>query len=73
LTSISDHWRMSKAESGPVQRPTTNRGRWTSFVAAEDGRGWTTLALDRATRAWSLAQRDSQLDAATSASGSRYA
>lgn len=99
---------MSTAESGSVQRPTTNRGRWTSFVAAvvasgrisralceegnarhrvrvehnnhtllvhisdEDGRGWTTLALDRATRAWSVAQRDTQIDAATSAYASLY-
>jgi hypothetical protein len=91
-----------------VQRPQTNRGRWTSFVATpaltghksrllceednpahrvraehddhtllvhvsdEHGGGWTTLALDRATGAWSIAQRDTQLDAATAAHSALY-
>lgn len=41
-------------------------------VSDEDGGGWTTLALDRTTRAWSVAQRDTQLDAATQASKALY-
>lgn len=36
-------------------------------VSDEDGCGWTTLAIDRGTRAWSVAQRDAQLDAASAA------
>ncbi len=36
-------------------------------VSDEDDGGWTTLAIDRATRAWSVAQRQTQLDAASSA------
>jgi hypothetical protein len=99
---------MADGRSGPVQRPSGGRGRWTSFVAAtaggggksrglreegndrhrvrvehdkhtllvhvsdEDGGGWTTIAIDRATRAWSVAQRDRQLDAASSAYNALY-
>lgn len=36
-------------------------------ISGEDGSGWTTLALDRATREWSIAQRKTQLEAATAA------
>ena len=36
-------------------------------VSDEDGGGWTTIALDRATRGWSVAQRENQLDAASNA------
>jgi hypothetical protein len=99
---------MTDGSSGPVERPGTPRGRWSSFVAFaarlgatpralceqgnprhrvrvehdrhtvlvhvsdEDGAGWTTLAIDRATRAWSIAQRDGQLDAATVACTALY-
>jgi len=98
---------MTDGCGGSVQRPQTNRGRWTSFTADpsagrptrglheqgnsahrvrvehdnhtllihisdEDGGGWTTVALDRATRAWALAQRDNQRDAATSAFRALY-
>jgi hypothetical protein len=41
-------------------------------VSDEDGGGWTTLAIDRTSRAWSVAQRDTQLAAATSASEALY-
>jgi hypothetical protein len=41
-------------------------------VSGEDGQGWTTLALDRATREWSIAQRPRQLDAAQAAYGNLY-
>jgi hypothetical protein len=99
---------MTDGLSGPVPRPQTNRGRWSSFVAAtagtgrrsrtlfdesnprhrvrvehdnhtllvhisdEHGGGWTTLALDRATGEWSIAQRDNQLSAATAAHSALY-
>jgi hypothetical protein len=36
-------------------------------VSGEQGHGWTTLAIDRATREWSVAQRHTQLDAAKAA------
>jgi hypothetical protein len=36
-------------------------------IADEDGRGWTTVAIDRATREWAVAQRPRQLDAARAA------
>ncbi|MBE3076128.1 MAG: LysE family transporter [Actinobacteria bacterium] len=58
--------------AGP--RPGTNRGRWTSFQAAARvrGGGWTTVAIDCRSRAWSVAQRDTQLAAAASASQALY-
>jgi hypothetical protein len=36
-------------------------------LSGEDGEGWTTLAVDRATRRWSVAQAPTQLAAATRA------
>ena len=36
-------------------------------ISDENGEGWTTIALDRATREWSIAQRLRQLDAAKAA------
>ncbi|MCV2488985.1 hypothetical protein OF117_06385 [Geodermatophilus sp. YIM 151500] len=42
-------------------------------LSDEEGPGWTTVAVDRATRAWAVAQRDSQLAAAAAASGTLYA
>ena len=41
-------------------------------VSDEDGGGWTTIALDRTTRSWSVAQRDNQLDAAVCACRALY-
>ncbi len=41
-------------------------------ISDEDGGGWTTVALDRSSRAWSVAQRDTQLDAATHACQALY-
>ncbi len=41
-------------------------------ISGEDGSGWTTLALDRATREWSIAQRKTQLEAATAAYEKMY-
>lgn len=41
-------------------------------VSDEDGHGWTTLAIDRGTRSWAVAHRDTQLAAATSAHRTLY-
>lgn len=41
-------------------------------ISDEDGRGWTTIAIDRATRAWAVAQRDNQLAAASAAHAALY-
>jgi hypothetical protein len=41
-------------------------------LSDEDGSGWTVIAVDRATREWSVAQRDTQLDAARSAVNALY-
>ena len=41
-------------------------------LSDEDGRGWTTVAVDRASRAWAVAQRDTQLDAAAGACEALY-
>ncbi|HEU0241959.1 MAG TPA: hypothetical protein VFR11_22270 [Micromonosporaceae bacterium] len=41
-------------------------------LSDEDGRGWTTIAVDRATREWSVAQRDNQRDAASAAYTALY-
>jgi hypothetical protein len=56
--------------------------RWTSFVAdreeekprtlTEDGKGWTVLAVDRATRRWAVAQALRQLEAAQAAYARLY-
>jgi hypothetical protein len=41
-------------------------------VSDEDGAGWTTIAIDRGSREWSVAQRPVQLDAATGAYDALY-
>jgi hypothetical protein len=41
-------------------------------ISGEQGRGWTTLAIDRATREWAIAQRARQLDAARAAYARLY-
>jgi hypothetical protein len=41
-------------------------------ISDEDRKGWTTVAIDRGSRAWSLAQRDNQLDAASTACNALY-
>ena len=38
-------------------------------LSGEDGDGWTTLAVDRETRSWAVAQAATQLSAATRAVG----
>jgi hypothetical protein len=36
-------------------------------ISGEHGHGWTTLAIDRASREWAIAQRRRQVDAARAA------
>lgn len=49
-----------------------NRDTLLVHVSGEDGQGWTTLAIDRATREWSIAQRHRQSDAAKAAYANLY-
>ncbi len=49
-----------------------NRDTLLIHVSGEGGHGWTTLAIDRATREWSIAQRHRQLDAAKAAYDNLY-
>jgi hypothetical protein len=41
-------------------------------ISDEGARGWTTLAIDRATREWAIAQRGRQMEAAEAAYGLLY-
>ena len=61
-------------EGNPAQRVRVEHDRDTLLihVSDEDGKGWTTIALDRATREWAVAQRRRQLDAASAAYGLLY-
>jgi hypothetical protein len=56
-------------EANPKHRVRVEHDRNTLLVhiSGEDTRGWTTLALDRSTREWALAQRDGQRQAAEAA------
>jgi hypothetical protein len=49
-----------------------NRHTLLVHVSDEDGRGWTTVAIDRPTREWAIAQRDRQKVAAEAASELLY-
>ena len=44
-----------------------NRHTLLVHISDENGRGWTTLVIDRATREWAIAQRSSQVRAAETA------
>jgi hypothetical protein len=56
-------------ENNPAHRLRVEHNEHTLLIhiSNEDADGWTTIALDRATREWSIAQRRRQLDAATAA------
>jgi hypothetical protein len=56
-------------EGNPAHRLRVEHNPHTLLIhlSNEDGQGWTTIALDRATREWSIAQRERQLDAAKAA------
>jgi hypothetical protein len=53
-------------EKNPAHRLRVEHNEHTLLIhlSDENGPGWTTIALDRATREWSIAQRRRQLDAA---------
>jgi hypothetical protein len=61
-------------EGNPLHRVRVEHNRHTLLVhvSDEDGRGWTTVAIDRATREWAIAQRDRQQAAAEAAYGLLY-
>jgi hypothetical protein len=56
-------------EGNPAHKVRVEHNKDTLLVhiSDEDGQGWTTVAIDRITREWSIAQRRRQLDAAQTA------
>jgi hypothetical protein len=56
-------------EGNPKHRVRVEQNKHTLLVHISDegARGWTTLAIDRSTREWAIAQRDRQLQAASAA------
>ena len=61
-------------EGNPAHRLRVEHNKDTLLIhiSNEDGDGWTTIALDRPTREWAIAQRERQLDAATAAYDQLY-
>jgi hypothetical protein len=61
-------------EGNPKHRIRVEHNKHTLLVhiSDEDGRGWTTLAIDRPTREWALAQRRGQMQSAEAAYGLLY-
>ena len=61
-------------EANPQHRVRVEHNRDTLLihVSNEDGQGWTTIAIDRPTRDWSVAQRRVQVEAATVAYRNLY-
>jgi catechol 2,3-dioxygenase-like lactoylglutathione lyase family enzyme len=66
--------RVLSEEGNPAHRLRVEHNRATILVhlSDEDGSGWTVLAVDRATRRWSVAQARRQLDAAEAAFAQLY-
>jgi len=66
--------RSLQEEKNPAHRLRVEHNQHTLLIhlSNEDGDGWTTIALDRATREWSIAQRQRQLDAAMAACEQLY-
>ena len=66
--------RSLQEENNPSHRLRVEHNQHTLLihVSNEDGDGWTTIALDRATREWSIAQRRRQLDATMAACEQLY-
>jgi hypothetical protein len=62
-------------EGNPAHRLRVEHNKDTLLLhlSGEDGEGWTTIAIDRATREWAVAQRKSQGEAAQAAFGQLYA
>lgn len=61
-------------EGNPLHRVRVEHTQDTLLIhlSGEDGQGWTTVAIDRATREWSIAQRRRQVDAAKAAYSQLY-
>lgn len=61
-------------EGNPLHRVRVEHNRDTLLIhiSGEDGQGWTTLAIDRPTGEWSIAQRRRQSDAAKAAYAKLY-
>lgn len=61
-------------EGNPKHRVRVEHNKDTLLIhiSGEEGQGWTTLAIDRPTREWSIAQRRRQSDAAEAAYGNLY-
>lgn len=61
--------RSLQEEKNPAHRLRVEHNKDTLLIhiSDDDGQGWTTIALDRPTREWSIAQRRRQLDAAKAA------
>jgi hypothetical protein len=61
-------------EGNPAHRLRVEHNKHTLLIhlSDENGGGWTTIALDRATREWAIAQRQTQLDAAMAACAQLY-
>jgi hypothetical protein len=66
--------RILAEEANPAHRARVEHNRDTILVhlSDEDGRGWTVMAVDRATRRWAVAQGRRQLDAAEQAFARLY-
>ena len=66
--------RSLQEERNPAHRLRVEHNEHTLLIhiSNEDGDGWTTIASDRATREWSIAQRRRQLDAAKAACEQLY-
>jgi hypothetical protein len=66
--------RQLQDEKNPKHRAKVEHNQDTLLihVSNEDGGGWTTIAIDRATREWSVAQRKTQMAAAVAAHSNLY-
>jgi hypothetical protein len=67
--------RVLREEGNPDHRLRVEHNRDTLLVhlSDEDGKGWTVLAVDRASRRWAVAQARRQLEAAEDAYSRLYA
>jgi hypothetical protein len=67
--------RMLEEEGNPRHRVRVTHNRDTLLIqlSGEDGPGWTTIAIDRETREWSIAQRMTQMASAEAAYDNLYA
>lgn len=61
-------------DANPAHRARVEHDQHTLLVhvSGEDGEGWTTIAIDRPTRQWAVAQERRQADAARAAYDALY-